>query len=105
LALIGLCLLLFMGRGSVKGSRVEVSVDGNVVSSFPLFKDGSYSINGGTNTIEIQDGRVRIVDADCPDRLCVRQGWIDGTGQSIVCLPNRVIVTVVGGDNTIDFVL
>ncbi len=105
LALIGLCLLLFTGRGSSKGSVVQVAVDGEVVLSIPLSRDGSYSVNGGSNTIEVKDGRVSIVDADCPDRLCVRQGWIDGKGQSIVCLPNRVIVTVVGGESSIDFVL
>ena len=43
--------------------------------------------------------------ADCPDELCVRQGWIEYDGQSIICLPNKITVMVSGGDSLVDFVL
>ena len=52
----------------------------------------------GENTLCIENGRAYISSADCPDLLCVRQGGIEKDGESIVCLPHRVIVTVSGGE-------
>ena len=48
--------------------------------------------------IEVSGGRVRVRDADCPDRLCVRMGWVSRDGESIVCLPHKLVVTVRGGE-------
>jgi len=56
--------------------------------------------NGGNiNVIEVEHGRIRMLSADCPDGTCVRQGWISGGVFPIVCLPNRVVITLEGGDN------
>ena len=55
--------------------------------------------NGGVNVIEIEYGRIRMLTADCPDRSCVRQGWISGGVFPIVCLPNRVVIMLEGGEN------
>ena len=105
IALVGLCLLFFHGRKTTPGSSVVVEVDGKTVASYPLDTDGVFVLNGGTNTLEIKDGRARISDADCPNMQCVRQGWISRGGQSIVCLPNKVVVTIEGNDKTVDFTL
>ena len=105
IALVGLCLLLFSGSKAVPGSVVGVEVDGKKVADYSLSSDGVYVLNGGTNTLEIRDGKARIVDADCPNMHCVRQGWIGSEGQSIVCLPNRLIVSITGSDRSVDFVL
>ena len=48
----------------------------------------------GTNTIEIKDGKIRIKEADCPDKVCVRTGWTDSPALPIVCLPHKVTVTI-----------
>ena len=99
-------VLLFATRGTSKdGSFAVVEVDGKVVASYPLSQDGVFEVNGGSNTIEIQSGRVRMLDADCPNGECVHQGWISGSNQSIVCLPNRVVITVSGGEKSVDFIL
>ena len=105
IALVGLCLLLFTDGGTGPGSTVFVEVDGKTVASYPLDRDGVFVLNGGTNTLEIKDGRARISDADCPNMQCVRQGWIGSGGQSIVCLPNRLTVTVRSSDRNVDFIL
>ena len=105
LVLIGLCLLFVMRSPSDSGSYAVVEVDGVIVASYPLSEDGIFVLNGGTNTMEIKDGRVRVVEADCPNQQCVRQMWIDKRNQSIVCLPNRVIITITGGPSSVDFVL
>lgn len=79
--------------------QVEISVDGTLISTLNLNQDMELDIegfNGGTNHLVIQDGQATMTDATCPDKVCVRTGQIHNTGQSIVCLPNRVIVMVIG---------
>ena len=105
LVLVGLCLLFVMRSPSDSGAFAVVEVDGVVVASYPLSEDGVFVLNGGTNTIEIKDGKVRVVESDCPNQQCVRQMWIDRRNQSIVCLPNRVVITITGGPSSVDFVL
>ena len=105
LALIGLVLLFVVNSGSDSGSFAVVNVDGVAVAGYPLSEDGVFVLNGGSNTIEIKDGKVRMIEAHCPNLQCVHQGWISKGYQSIVCLPNKVIVTIEGDDTVVDFTL
>jgi len=59
----------------------------------------------GTNVIEVEHGRIRMLQADCPDRTCVHQGWARGAATPIVCLPNRIVITFEGGSPDIDAVV
>ena len=77
-----------------EGSVVQVTVDGEVVGEYFLLRDGTYPLNGGTNILRIRDGRAYLTSATCPDQLCVNQGKIDQSGETITCLPNRLTVTV-----------
>ena len=88
-------LLLFLFRQD--GSEAVVRVDGNVVGRYSLAFDGEYSLNGGTNILRIEDGTARLIDADCPDKLCVNRGKIRYDGETITCLPNRLTVTIEKG--------
>ena len=74
-----------------------VRVNGTEIARLPLDQDGTYRIGSG-NTIEISDGKVRMIYADCPDKICVRTGEISAIGQSIVCAPHRVVITIAGSD-------
>lgn len=56
----------------------------------------------GYNLIEIGDGKVRIIEADCPDKLDVKQGWISKLGETIVCLPNKLVIEINGSGRTDD---
>lgn len=88
-----------------QGGEAVVSVDGAVVAVLPLSADATVTVGedrGFRNTVEVADSRVRVTDADCPDRLCVRQGWISREGESIVCLPHKLTVTVRGGTQGVD---
>ena len=100
-ALVFLCLNMFAGGGSV----AVVEKDGAVIAELPLNTDTVYEVTDGakvTNTVEVKDGKVSVVSADCPDKICVKHREIDKSGESIVCLPNKVIVTVEGGDREVD---
>ena len=56
------------------------------------------SPEGGRNVLVIAEGRACIQEADCPDGLCIRQGWISGDGQTLTCLPNQLQVIIEGGE-------
>ena len=75
------------------GGQVVVKADGVIYGKWPLSEDRTIDING-TNQLLIENGKARMAAATCPDRLCVHQRAIDQDGESIICLPNRVIVTV-----------
>ena len=98
-------LLLVVRRHGEAGSYAVVMVRNTEMGRYSLTFDGIYAINDGKNTIEIRDGKVRMTEADCPNHLCVRQGWISFSGQSIVCLPNELSVTITGADGAADFIL
>lgn len=90
--LVLICGVLFTVRGAVrKGSRVVVNAAG-VKYEYSASKNGTYTVDGelGPTTFEIKDGRVRIVDSPCPNKTCVAQGWHN----PLVCLPNKVMITV-----------
>ncbi len=57
-----------------------------------------------TDTIEISDGKMRFISADCPDKVCVHTGWISKSGQLAVCIPNRVMIRITGGQSDLDAV-
>lgn len=50
----------------------------------------------GVTMAEIRNGRARVVSSPCPNQLCVRRGWTDGSGRPLVCAPNRVLITPPG---------
>ncbi len=92
-AAIAVVFLMFF-RGA--GEYVEVSVDGEVVARYSLGIDGEYSLSDGRNVLVISGGAAYMAHADCPDKTCVSVGRVSRVGETIICLPNRVAVTVVG---------
>ncbi len=89
------------------GNEAAVTVDGQLVLTVPLTREATVTVGenrGFRNVVEVSGGRVRVLDADCPDRLCVRQGWIHYSGESIVCLPHKLVVTVRGSEHDLDAV-
>lgn len=98
LALAGI-LFLALNLGRQEGGAVVVRVDGVVTERHSLAVSGTFSLNGGSNILVIRDGYAWLSEADCPDHLCVKMGKIHYTGQVITCLPNRLTVTVEGGES------
>ncbi len=91
-------LLLFMGR---EGSVANVYLDGRLLRSIDLDAAQSFSfdVDGpiGSNTVQVEHGRIRVSHADCPDQVCVRQGWVSDSAAPIVCLPNGLVIRIEGG--------
>lgn len=95
--LVSVALLLVSRLGRRAGGAVVVRVEGEERETYSLAADGVYSLNGGTNVLQIEGGRARMIEADCPDHYCMEQGSIRNTNETITCLPNKLTVTVVGG--------
>ena len=92
------------------GGSVSVTVDGVEVASLPLDRDQSFVWEGeaGKNILVVESGAAHMEFADCPDGLCIWQGEIRNTGESIICLPHRLIAEVTGGakgEGTVDAVV
>lgn len=86
------------------GVEVVVRINGEYVNSYSLLKDGEYELNNGTNILCIKDGKAYMLYANCPDHKCIEFGTISKSGETITCLPNRLTITVVGGDNDVELI-
>jgi hypothetical protein len=94
------CVLLLINRilFAKPAGKVEISVDGKVIQTLDLTQDTDIVVegyNGGTNRIVIKSGKLHVSEATCPDKICVHQGWVEHTGENIVCLPNHMIARII----------
>lgn len=98
-----LTLLALASFGGVRladfsGTHVVVTVDGSRVLELPLDRDARMPVRGplGDTVIRVEDGFARIEDSPCPDKLCMHMGRIRRVGETLICVPNRVCVTIRG---------
>ena len=97
---------LFLAGHEAEGTVVEILQDGKVLETIDLAKvEEPYTMviedhHGGSNTVEVEPGRIRISEADCPDQICVQRGWLDQEASPIVCLPHRLTIRLLGGLGT-----
>lgn len=103
LSLIGLgaLLWLFLSVSQTPGKFVTVTKNGDLVGSYLLSEDRLIPLDfeDGENLLVIEGGKAHMESASCPDKICVKHREISKTGESIVCLPNKVIAEITGGDN------
>ncbi|WP_317855143.1 NusG domain II-containing protein [Chakrabartyella piscis] len=99
IVIVGAVMALFLQFTKEDGGFAVVTVDGQMVEEYSLETDGTYTIetDAGYNTLIIEDGVVHMLDADCRDHICVEHIAIMRTGETIVCLPHKLVVEVVGG--------
>ena len=87
----------------------RIVLDNEVVAELPLstltqpvaldVPEAEYPI-----TVEAEPGRVRVLHSGCPSQDCVHTGWVSRSGGQIICLPNRLVITVTGGTADADAV-
>ncbi|MCQ2492745.1 MAG: NusG domain II-containing protein [Lachnospiraceae bacterium] len=108
--LILIILLLVLAAGSYvvmnlfseKGSKVIVTVDSEIVFSGNLSEDATFDVplDEGENKVIIKNGKAYMDHADCPDQICVDHKPISKTGETIVCLPHKVVVSIEDGEES-----
>lgn len=84
-----------------EGAEVAVIQNGEVTATYPLSEKLRVvipSADGGENVLVISGGAACIERADCPDKTCVKQGEICYDGETVVCLPHRLVIEITGGD-------
>lgn len=93
---IAVCVWVYKG-GAVEGSNIMITVDGKEYGTYSLLEDQTITIEEGEsrNIIEIKGGKAYMKDASCPDQLCVDQNEISFDKEAIICLPNKVVITVI----------
>lgn len=94
-----LAWLFLWGTKAGEKHTIRITVDGEVYGEYSLEEPQVIEI-GTTNICEIKDGKAKMIQADCPDQICVHQKAMDGTGGTIVCLPNRVVIEETGTSDT-----
>lgn len=101
---LGAWVFTLMTRQS--GGEAVITVNGVETARLPLSHDTVLTVGEGehTNTVAVENGEVLVTGASCPDHVCIRQGRISYDGQTIICLPNRLVVTVAGADSGPDAV-
>lgn len=85
--------------GNSKEQKLRITVSGEEYGTYSLEEDQVIKV-GDTNVCEIKDKKVSMISADCPDQLCIHQRTIQLQGETIVCLPNKVVLEITGTRQT-----
>lgn len=105
--LIGILILLAVGgiglniavMSAAPAQEAQVYKEGKLIQTIKLRPGYHEELRLGEaeryNLIVAENGRVRVAEADCPDQVCVRTGWVSIAPQQIVCLPWRVVIKIV----------
>lgn len=88
-----ICLVIQFLMPQSKGKLI-VQIDGERIATYPLEEDIEFEINNGTNRVKIYDGKVQMSRADCPDQICVHHKSISKNHETIVCLPNKIVLII-----------
>lgn len=102
ISLLIVCFFSFLGikwyqKNTTKEATVVVTIDGKEYSRYSLNEDRTVTIeskNGGVNVLKIHDGYASMIKASCPDKICKKHQRIKNNGETIVCLPNKVVVEI-----------
>ena len=98
---------LLLRDGDTDAPTARILRDGVLLEEIDLSQvDEPYSLtledDSGRNVLSVERGRVCVSEADCPDQVCVKQGWISGGAVPIICLPHRLTIEIVDGGGDLD---
>ena len=104
--ILGSVLVLQKSESSI----VEIVQDGEVLYRLDLlaYKESEtieIEYNGGKNTVLIENGKICMSHADCPDQTCVKMGWLESSALPIVCLPHHLVIQFADHNDTVDGVV
>ena len=97
---------MFFLKTTSGGTVAVVSQDGKELQRIDLSRvKEPYTIridgkDGGYNIVLVEPGRICVLEASCPDKVCINQGWISDSSKPIVCLPNKMMIVIEGSENS-----
>lgn len=104
--LAAICVIVFIVFSVMhrsRGSIIVITRNGELYGTYNLSQNQTIEIENTdhevTNTLQIKDGVAKMIEADCPDKLCMHQKAISVSKENIICLPNRIVVTVEADHN------
>lgn len=99
LLILGVTGVLIVKYGLKSGNIADVYIDDKLVQTIDMSVDDEYTFqtDKGSNTVEVRNGAVSMKSADCPDKVCVRMGTKNRNGETITCLPHKLVIEVHGG--------
>ena len=112
LAIIGIsaAVLLVRQNVAVNNKTAKIVQDGKVLRTVDLenvtepYEFTVTNDNGGENVVRVEKGKIAVIHANCPDKICVNRGFIENGTFPIVCLPNRLSVYIESSDSGVDAV-
>lgn len=106
LIVLGFVLSYFVAFGKGDGDLVEITAAGEKFGVYSLLEDQTIVVDQekSFNKLRIENGKVKMIDSDCPGGDCIHEGEISKIGETIVCLPNKVVVEISGGEGDFDAV-
>ena len=102
-AIVGIVAFVLMESAEMNDPTAEIYQNSKLVKTVSLSENTEFTVycEDGFNVVTVENGKICVSSADCPDKVCVRQGKISGA-VPIVCLPHRLEIRVVNGDNKTD---
>lgn len=99
LLILGITGVLIVKYGLKSGNTADVYIDDKLVQTIDMSVDDEYTFqtDKGSNKVEVRNGAVSMKSADCPDKVCVRMGTKNRNGETITCLPHKLVIEVHGG--------
>lgn len=103
-AAAGIAIFAIMMNIPRKNPTAEIYQNGVLIKKAPLAVDAEFTVEceDGVNVVIIENGAVRVAFADCPDKVCVNRGAVSSGAVPIVCLPHRLEIRIVDGENKAD---
>lgn len=101
-------VLIYKNYSSGSEKIAVIKQSGKIIKTIDLNKvttpqEFTIKYNGSNyNKIKVEKGKIAIIDADCPDKICVKTGWISEAGQNSVCLPHKLIIEIEGKNSKYD---
>lgn len=100
--------IMIIGKSTANFDKTyaEIYIDGELYKKYSLDKNSmevvTIETEQGKNIIEIEGYNIRMIESSCPNKLCIKQGTIHKHGQLIVCLPNKIVVQIIGRNDNSD---
>jgi len=106
-AILFFAVLTYIYLNKKQGKIAIIKYNGKVVKILPLSKNGIYKVRGFISEmlLKVSNGTIQVVKSGCPRKVCMKKGKLYICGDTIVCVPNKVVISVQGEEEGLDSVI